>query len=144
MIYLDTSVLVALHVGEVHTPQTLDWFSRNEHQLLMISEFVSLEFACALRRKLRMNRLGPDDLRRAESKFASTVATSMVVVGIPGDCFLDAISMVRESTTPLRAADALHLAIAKHHGAALVTLDRGLAVAARNLKAKVLDIHPLD
>lgn len=142
MIYLDTSVLVSLHVGESNSELTLEWFSRQDGQVLAISDLVALEFACAIRRKVRSNRLGPDDALRAESKFAETLRSSLLVVAVPAESYWHATSMVRQSPTPLRAADALHLAIARANDAAMATLDMGLAQAARFFETEVADILP--
>ena len=142
MIYLDTSVLVSLHVGENNSERTLEWFSQQGGKSLVISEFVTLEFACAIRRKVRSNRLSVDDAWRVEFKFAHTVQNSLSVVRIPADSFLYATTMVQRSKTPLRAADALHLAIAKANDAVMATLDIGLADAARHFGTEVADILP--
>lgn len=52
---------------------------------------------------------------------------------LPGD-FHDAAAFCDEPSMNLRAADALHLAVARRHKATLVSLDAGMLKAARKLK----------
>jgi len=50
-----------------------------------------------------------------------------------------AAALLMDGPWPLRAGDALHLAISRHAGATLVTYDKLLTASARALGAKVRD-----
>lgn len=62
------------------------------------------------------------------------------MVDVPGACFQRATALVKQSVVPLRAADALHLAIAQAYGAALATLDFKLSDAALAFDTQVASI----
>lgn len=127
--YLDASVLVPLAVAEASSPAVEAFLVRHEGQIL-VSEFAAAEAASGVSRLVRMGQLTVADARAALEDLDTWrfVATQPVDVA-RGDMRL-AHSLVRRFETKLRAADALHVAIAKRLGAQLVSRDDGMRVAA--------------
>jgi uncharacterized protein len=130
--YLDTSVLLPTLIVEPATQAVYDCLGAYEQELL-ISDFAAAEVASALSRLIRMAMLTDADASARLADFdAWRAAMSMPVDIGPSDARL-AYIYVRRFDLGLRAADALHLAIARRLDATLITLDRRLATAAREM-----------
>lgn len=61
---------------------------------------------------------------------------TLTTLSVSGDHFRVAADFATQSSTGLRAGDALHVAIAASHGAVIATLDKRLAAAAAILAVK--------
>lgn len=130
MLYIDTSLLIALHIEEVHSEAAWSWFETRADSDFLYSEWTDLEFASALSRKVRAGRLSPSQRQEVEATFAATKADSFRLVPIGTEHFRLAEFMVKLHETGLRSGDALHLAIANDYGATLATLDDIMTLAA--------------
>ncbi|RUT32852.1 PIN domain-containing protein [Arsenicitalea aurantiaca] len=130
MIYVDTSLLVAMHVTERDSERALGWFARIAGAQLALSDWTELEFASALSRKMRSGTLSMDTRLLIDEAFSVTQASNFQRLEVGSADFTLAAAMVHRFQTGLRAGDALHLALAKRHGASLATLDRTLVAAA--------------
>lgn len=137
MIYVDTSVLVALHVREANSEGALRWFEGHRDAELVFSDWSRLEFASALSRKMRTGRMTEAERRRAESAFAETVEQTLRSVPIEMAHFANAEWMASHHRTGLRAGDALHLAIAQANAASMATSDVTLSEAAAFFRVDV-------
>jgi uncharacterized protein len=131
MIYVDTSVLVALHVREPHSETALNWFGQRAGIRFIFSQWTILEFGSALSRKMRTGKLTDAQRLSAESALAETLAVNFNSASVDAGHFVTAASMVRHHQTGLRSGDALHLAIARGHAARIATLDGTLVEAAK-------------
>lgn len=131
MIYVDTSVLVALHVREPHSEAALNWFRQRTGMRLTFSQWAMLECGSALSRKMRAGKLTDAQRLAAEGALAETLAANFNLVAVDAAHFATATSMVRHHHTGLRSGDALHLAIAQGQSARIATLDSTLVEAAR-------------
>jgi predicted nucleic acid-binding protein len=80
-----------------------------------------------------MNLLSFEDRAKAASLFARLKAESLKVVPVMHDHFLSAARFADQYGLGLRAGDALHVALAAAHGAAVCTVDKRLAEAATAL-----------
>jgi len=130
--YLDTSVLLPTLIAEPATEAVYDCLGACEQELL-ISDFAAAEVASALSRLIRMAMLADADASARLADFdAWRAAMSMPVDVAASDARL-AYIYVRRFDLGLRAPDALHLAIARRLDATLITLDRRLAAAAREM-----------
>jgi predicted nucleic acid-binding protein len=130
--YLDASVLVPTLVKEPASP-VVDEFLRSSTDQLVVSDYAAAEVASAMSRLIRMDRM-----------LVSTASDRLVDFDAWRAGMTDTIDMVthdsrlantyvRRFELGLRAPDALHIAICRSLGLRLVTLDRRLAAAARQL-----------
>jgi uncharacterized protein len=130
--YLDTSVLLPTLIAEPATEAVYDCLGACEQELL-ISDFAAAEVASALSRLIRMAMLTDADASARLADFDAWRAVMSMPVDIgPSDARLASI-YVRRFDLGLRAPDALHLAITRRLAATLITLDRRLATAAREM-----------
>jgi predicted nucleic acid-binding protein len=131
-LYLDASVLVALFTVDTFSARASGYFEPNK-TLLLVSDFAS-----ALSRRVRTKELSREEAHRAFSNFdqfterqaAHRIETSS------GD-MKAAEGFLRTLTLPLRAPDALNIAIAQRIGASLLTFDVKMAACARALGVDV-------
>jgi uncharacterized protein len=129
LIYVDSSVLLPLLIADAHTEKVGAWYS-SLSATVVVSDFANLEVNAMLSRHLRMGRLTEGEVENALLDFDAPRANcERLSHGASG--FLLAERLVRNFSTKLAAADALHLASAKSAGSTLATLDLRLADAAR-------------
>ena len=135
-LYLDASVLIPTLVEEQTSAAVRALFRICRD--LMVSDFAAAEVASALSRLVRMNRLTMTEAMERLADFDDWRAGATESAEVdPHDCRL-ANAYVRRFDLKLRAPDALHAAICRRLGLQLVTLDRRLAVAARELGIDVV------
>lgn len=127
--YLDASALVPLAVEEASSRAVQAFIDAYDGRLL-VSEFGAAEASSGLSRLVRMGEIDPADATGALEDLDAWrfVATELVEL-TPGDLRL-AHLMVRRFETKLRAADAVHVAVAKRLGARLVSRDAGMRAGA--------------
>ena len=136
-LYLDASALVALFTVDTFSARASGYFEPNK-TLLLVSDFAAAEFASALSRRVRTKELSREEAHRAFTNFdqfterqaAHRIETSS------GD-MKAAEGFLRTLTLPLRAPDALNIAIAQRIGASLLTFDVKMAACARALGVDV-------
>jgi uncharacterized protein len=128
LIYFDASVLLPLPIADAHTEKASAWYS-GLNATVIVSDFANLEVNAVLSRHLRVGRLTQGEVENALLDFDAMRANCERLSHGPSD-FLLAERLVRDFSTKLAAADALHLASAKNAGAALATFDARLAEAA--------------
>lgn len=135
MLYFDTSFLTPLILEEPTSVKVEAFIAKLPVGELFISHWTRTEFASLLSREVRMGALAEADALAAMDQFDAMVAESFqVLVPSAGDFEL-ATRYIKHFATKLRAGDALHLAIARNHGAkTLYTLDGGLLAVAKLLK----------
>jgi uncharacterized protein len=142
--YLDPSVLLPTLIAEPATEAVYDCLSADSRELL-ISDFAAAEVASALSRLVRLALLTDADASARLADFDAWRAAMSSPVDIAASDARLAYIYARRFDMGLRAPNALHLAIARRLDATLVTLDRRLATAARELGVAVEDPrHPLD
>jgi predicted nucleic acid-binding protein len=111
MLYLDTCVLLAVLTPEVHTQVATQ----------------------ALGLKVRTGALTNSQADAVLEAYQHTLVPALVMLEIEGRDFRHADACLRSWPSGLRAADALHLAIAVGRGATLCSLDAGLVGVAKGL-----------
>jgi len=130
--YLDASVLLPTLVDEPASA-AVDAYMLSGAQDFLISDFAAAEVASALSRLVRMSLLEVSDAAQRLADFDVWRAAATE----PAECHAAdvrlAYAYVRRFELMLRAPDALHLAMARRLDVPLVTLDRRLATAAREL-----------
>jgi predicted nucleic acid-binding protein len=126
MQYVDTSLLVAALLNERSTALAQRWLGAQPAGELVISDWVVTEFSAALSMKLRTGELEPPQRNEVLAFFTRLTEASFNVLPVSRQDFQTAARFADQYATGLRAGDALHLAIASHHGASLHTLDKRL------------------
>lgn len=134
--YLDPSILLPTLIAEPTTEAVYDYLGADPEELL-ISDLAAAEIASALSRLVRMALLTEADATARLADFDAWREAMSSTVDIGATDARLAYIYVRRFDLGLRAPNALHLAIARRLDATLVTLDRRLATAARELGVAV-------
>lgn len=113
MIYIDTSALVSVFVGEARSAAVTQWLAGQQHGNLCSGVWCVSELASALSLKTRQRQIQPDVADDAWQSFVEACDGGlMTLLAVEQDDFQFAAHLCRDSSSGLRAADALHLAIA--------------------------------
>ncbi len=128
--YLDTSVIVALVLQDAH-PQIAEQWLKQAQETPIVSDLGALEFAAVVSRQLRMGRFSAPMGDAALKLFDDWSLRMAVRVRLSRADMDFADMLVRDFELKLAGPDALHLAVAMNHDAALITFDTRLAAAAR-------------
>ena len=132
MLYFDTSVLLPTIIEETYSTQAQNWLADTIPGQCMTSYWAQVEFASAIRRRIRMGQLTLEQAELANHVFQRLLDESFVVVVPHLSDFKTAKHFLESYKTGLRAGDALHLAIAQNQRATKVyTLDHIMAAAAK-------------
>jgi hypothetical protein len=137
MVILDTSVLVSFLTHEESTDAVQDWIAATT-DALAITEWALTEFASAIALKRRAGFTSIEGADIALSHFGEMVDTYLYVVPVRRWHFESAAQLCALSRSRLRAADALHLAVALETMADVATLDLDMRDAARRMKLRTI------
>lgn len=103
------------------------WLGKQEAGALAASDWVVAEFSAALSKKQRVGEIDGAYRARALSEFHRAMLPAINLLEVRSLDFRTAARYTEQVALGLRAADALHLAIAHAHAAELHTLDERLA-----------------
>ena len=131
-VYLDTSVLISALSSDDNTPRARRWL--REAPSVIVSGWTVAEFGAVIRRQARVGRVDRDAVATAERSLQIIVDQPGAFRPVSAADIIEASRLVRLHE-PLRAPDALHLAVANRLGLAIATFDQGLAQAARQAGA---------
>ncbi|ARP94919.1 type II toxin-antitoxin system VapC family toxin [Bordetella genomosp. 13] len=138
MIYVDTSVLVALCVPEPKSGAVGRWYAGVAGELGSAACCVT-EFASALGIKQRTAQITAEQGAAAWQAFERLCASDLYLLPVDPPVFHRAAVLTLDAASGLRAGDALHLAVALDAKArGMATLDDVLARSAKRLKIKPL------
>jgi predicted nucleic acid-binding protein len=133
MVYVDTSVVVALLTVEPRTPEIITWFG-GLRDTPTTSDWLLTEFSSALSIKLRTGQINEGQARQVRKEFELLAGGGLRIIPVSRDAFRQAAEMVKLHDHGLRAGDSLHLAVALELKAGhMATLDTTLAVNAKRL-----------
>lgn len=136
MVYVDTSVLVALFLNEPHSMAAAQWYSREKDELVAAAWCIP-EFASALGIKQRTGAIDAQQAQGAWTRLERMVAADLRLLPVVPASFYRAAELVLDAASALRAGDALHLACAEAAGAKRVaSLDDVLSRAAQRLRIR--------
>ena len=136
MLYFDTSFLAPLILPEATSDQIAAFVDRLPAEEFTVSHWTRVEFSSLIAREVRMGGLDIEAGRRADARFDAMVDESFSVLLPTAEDFALAKRYLGQFETGLRAADALHLAVANNHRAvAIYSLDKTLLNA-----GKILDL----
>ena len=137
MVYVDTSVLVALHLNEPKSADVARWYGACTDQVVSAMWCVT-EFASALGIKQRTGQITETEGQAAWQHFERLCANDLRLLPVEPATFHRAAVLTLDATTGLRAGDSLHLAAALEVKAkSMATLDDVLAKNAKRLKIKI-------
>ncbi|MDD5297500.1 MAG: type II toxin-antitoxin system VapC family toxin [Rhodocyclaceae bacterium] len=133
MIYLDTSVLVALFANEARSAEVSNWYAGCAEELVSTVWCVT-EFASALGIKQRTGQMDQAAAQAAWHQFERLCANDLKLLPLEPTVFHRAALLALEAASGLRSGDSLHLAAALAAGAgSMATLDGVLAKNASRL-----------
>ncbi len=131
MVYVDTSVIVALLTVEPSTQRVTTWYTALR-DTPTCSDWLLTEFSSALSIKRRTDQLSEANAKRVRKEFALLAEGGLRIVPVSRGAFEQAAELVKRHDRGLRAGDALHLAVALELGAShMATLDKTLAANAK-------------
>lgn len=140
MLYVDTSVLVALCTNETKTVDVLGWYQNCTEELASAAWCVT-EFASAMGLKQRTGQLNEAQAHAAWMQFERICANDLQLLAVEAPTFHKAALLTMNPSAGLRAGDALHLACALQAKAkGMITLDAVLATNARRHKISLIAI----
>lgn len=137
MIYLDTSVAVALLVPEPRTADVKSWFA-GLVEIPVSGDWLLTEFESAISIKLRSGELSATSAKAVRKEFAVLTESGLRIVPVSRAAFRDAADLVKQHAHRLRAGDALHVAVAREIGAkSIATLDGVMSANAERLQMRL-------
>ena len=132
--YIDTSFLAPYYLPEAASSAVESKLRNLPEGSLLITPLVRAEFASLLSRKVRAREMDETDARRAMNALDRHLNLgSLRMINIMGRDFAQATEWIMTMKYPLRAPDALHLAVAARQDAVFWTLDKSLGSAANQL-----------
>lgn len=134
---LDTSVLVSALTPDHHTPRARRWLA--DAPAVIVSGWTQVEFGAVIRGQARIGRIDRNGVLAAETSLARLVSQPNAFRPVTPEDVMEAGRLVRD-LEPLRAPDALHLAIAMRLELPIVTFDEELATAGRATVGAVMPI----
>lgn len=136
MVFLDTSVVVAFYIPESLSPRVQELFSSD--MPLAICSLTQVEFCSAVARLVRMKTIDKQSGQRVVATFQDHVDQQFYsFCPITQREYDLARTWLGLFQTSLRTLDCLQLAVAHGHGLPLVTADKALVNAARQLDVNV-------
>jgi predicted nucleic acid-binding protein len=136
VLYFDTSFLAPLILPEATSDQVAAFVRRLPAEEFAVSHWTRVEFSSLIGREVRMGSLDAQAAARADARFEAMVDESFFILLPTADDFGLAKRYLGWFETGLRAGDALHLAVANNHRAAVIySLDETLLKA-----GKILDL----
>ena len=128
MIYLDASVLVPIVKFEERSDAIAAMLDRQSG--LTTTDFALGEASSAVARLVRMDKVDAALGRAMLAQLDEWIASRIAVEEVRAADVRLATLFVRRFDAPLRMPDALHLAVCRRLGAALLTHDIGMTLAA--------------
>jgi hypothetical protein len=133
MFYLDSSVLVSLFSNEAYTPVVRAWHAGLDPEEVFLSVWNIPEFYSAMSFKRRTDQMSAEQRAAAEQLFEAYRKNYPNTLDVSIENFHRAALIAGREDINIRAADALHLAIAETNEATICTLDRKMHEAAKAL-----------
>ena len=140
-LYLDTSVVVKAVTTEQDYQAVQAWLAAQAQGTLFISDWSVTELHSALALKRRTGQINDVERALALSALAMLCDESLAMLAVPSSMFRDAATLIDRAAN-LRAGDALHLAIGRHHGLTFASLDQNLLRAAISLGTNAVSPLP--
>jgi predicted nucleic acid-binding protein len=136
VLYFDTSFLAPLILPDAASDKIAAFLRRLPAAEFTVSHWTRVEFSSLIAREVRLGGLDVQAAARADALFEAMVDESFSILLPDAEDFGLAKRYLGRFETGLRAGDALHLAVANNHRAAVIySLDKTLLKA-----GKILDL----
>lgn len=133
IVYVDTSVLVALLTVEPKTKDVMAWYA-GLREVPYCADWLLPEFFSAISIKLRTKQLTNAHAKLVRKEFNMLIAGGVRLVPVSRAAFKQAAELVKQHRFGLSAGDSLHLAVALELGAShIATLDGTLEKNAKRM-----------
>lgn len=140
IVYVDTSVWVAVYGAENSGANALEWLKNADLQRVAISDWITTEFSSALAMKKRRGEVTENDWEQAHQEF-DHISHQLPCLSINTVDYMKAAAMCRDAKSNLRASDALHLAIAlRHNCKAMFSFDHVLKQQAQKQGLALIEV----
>lgn len=141
MVYVETSVLVALFIHESMSAAVSRWYGDCAEDLASATWCVT-EFASALGIKMRTGQIDEAAAKAAWRQFERMCATDLQLLPVEPPTFHRAALLALNPASGLRAGDSLHLAVALEAKAiSMATLDEVLARNSSKMALTLVDLR---
>jgi predicted nucleic acid-binding protein len=137
--YLDASVLVTMFTLDSHAARLSVWLA-SAHGRLSLSDWTLTEFTSALAVARRRGDLDRTECDAAEAALRSWLARQPPPLSVDSTDIRAARGLIKSTEHPLRAGDALHLAVMRRADQAIATFDNAMRRAAADLGLPVEDL----
>jgi|CXWL01.1.fsa_nt_gi predicted nucleic acid-binding protein len=137
MLYVDTSAFVPIFVRESRSLDVVRTLAART-DAIVLSAWVLTETYSSISLKIRTGALTDVAARAAREQVVQAAPSYQIEAVLEAD-FDRASQLICELRSPLRAADALHLAICSRVHADLLTLDVAMKAAAREAAIVAID-----
>lgn len=136
-LYLDSSVLVAAFAPEKFSQRAMDLLGNASE--VVVSELTVTEARVSLVRKRKRKAMTAEEVAEALAEIAEAIQDGTLGVNpLPVEIFRAAEALADRVAVPVRAMDALHVAMAAQLGAEMATFDADQATTA---KAEGITVH---
>ena len=136
--YLDTSIVASLFVVDAHTQRATAWLRRDED--IAFSDWTLAEFSSVIATANRAGRVPSAMRAAAEQGLDRWVVRRGDALAVMTEDVRQARTLINSTSEPLRAGDALHLAITQRLGCSIATFDNAMRRAATDLGLLVEDL----
>jgi predicted nucleic acid-binding protein len=136
-IYLDTALVVASLVHEPGTAVAHRFLQAAAERPWLISSWVETELASALAMQCRRGAIQASERDEAWMRFQELRRARLQLLELEAMDFDAAARLCLAEAPPLRAGDALHLAVCQRHRSQLVSFDQALCAAASHHRVAV-------
>jgi len=134
VLYFDTSFLAPLIFPEATSQKIARFVRQLPVEEFTVSHWTRMEFSSLIAREVRIGGLDVQAASMADARFEAMLQESFSVLLPNSDDFSLAKHYLGRFETGLRAGDALHLAVANNHRAAVIySLDKKLVKAGKIL-----------
>lgn len=136
---LDANVILSVHLDEAFGERVLQYVENSPGPLLA-SDFILAECASAVARTVRVSRITRDQALVILQDCDRWVSIALTIAPVTSEDIRAATASLRRLDLNLRTPDAVNIATAARLGAALVTFDRRMAIAARALGVTAVEL----
>ena len=135
-VYFDASVIVSIVVRDALSIRARTYISAHQPSPV-VSDFAAAEIAAVVGLRVRTKALSAAQAESALATFDRWRLNNTTSCGVIGADIALADRFLRRLDLPLRAPDALHIAVAQRLGLALATFDAQMAVSAKALDVQL-------